>query len=69
MCYAMRISMHIAWKAHNVCMYVHRFGKHRLIFPRGKRVAADPPTLDFLQEEMRLYYVCTDPSCGHRWTD
>ncbi|TKR69744.1 hypothetical protein L596_021858 [Steinernema carpocapsae] len=20
-------------------------------------------------EEMRLYYVCTEPSCYHRWTD
>ncbi|KAI6237483.1 DNA-directed RNA polymerase subunit [Aphelenchoides besseyi] len=22
-----------------------------------------------VEEEMRLYYVCTDPNCGHRWTD
>ncbi|KAI6218525.1 DNA-directed RNA polymerase subunit [Aphelenchoides fujianensis] len=21
------------------------------------------------EEEMRLYYVCADPACAHRWTD
>ncbi|CAK9301339.1 unnamed protein product [Gordionus sp. m RMFG-2023] len=21
------------------------------------------------EDEMRLYYVCTDPNCAHRWTE
>lgn len=21
------------------------------------------------EEEMRLYYVCTNPHCAHRWTE
>lgn len=32
-------------------------------------VQALPNGASFCQDAMRLYYVCTAPHCGHRWTE